>query len=306
MEKSKMRKSMIIAVCLFGLLAVGMGAIGTASDDGMRGFFGRADVIQGIVEIDHGTGTNQPGYIMIESCDGTAFWVFADNSGGLRGHTSAPTADGDGVALAYTDTVGTAHLADADWGDFTVSSGSATLDVNTVAAAELADGDLGDGTFTSGVFALDDDVIAAAEMADADHGDGTWASGVFSLDAEATVNLLSATTVALNANADTTIYTVPAGKRCILSHAILVAGADASTTDISIGANGSETDFVGAIDLGNVDAQYDACRLAPVPVAAAASAALEKSYAATTVIEAQVTNQAGGATNTLYLFGTLY
>lgn len=123
---------------------------------------------------------------------------------------------------------------------------------------------------------------------------------------ENAVTLLSSTTVALNANAHTTIYTVPAGKRCILSHAILVAGADAGTSDISIGQNGAETDFVGAIDLANVNAQYDACRLAPVPVAATASAALEKSYAAGTVIEAAVTNQAGGVTNTLYLFGTLY
>ena len=120
------------------------------------------------------------------------------------------------------------------------------------------------------------------------------------------VTLLSTTTVSLAANADTTLYTVPTGKRCILSHAILVAGADAATTDISIGADGAETDFVGAIDLGNLDAQYDAVRLAPVPVAATASAAKEKSYAAGTLIQAQVTNAAGGASNSLFLFGTLY
>lgn len=123
---------------------------------------------------------------------------------------------------------------------------------------------------------------------------------------ENAITLLSTTTVALNADADTTLYTVPSGKRCVLSHAILVVGADAGTTDISIGQNGAETDFVGAIDLANLDAQYDACRLAPVPVAAASSAAKEESYAAGTVIEAQVTNQAGGATNTLYLYGMLY
>lgn len=123
---------------------------------------------------------------------------------------------------------------------------------------------------------------------------------------ENSAGLLSTTTVALNSNADTTLYTVPVGKTCILSHAILVAGADASTTDISIGQNGATTDFVGAIDLSNVDAANDACRLAPVPVAATASAAKEEAYAAGTVIEATVTNQAGGATNTLYLFGTLF
>ena len=123
---------------------------------------------------------------------------------------------------------------------------------------------------------------------------------------ENAVTLLSTTTVALNANADTTLYTVPTGKRCVLSHAILVVGADAGTTDISIGQNSAETDFVGAIDLGNLDAANDACILMPVPVAAASSAAKIESYAAATVIEAQVTNQAGGATNTLYLFGILY
>ena len=115
--------------------------------------------------------------------------------------------------------------------------------------------------------------------------------------------LLSSTTVALNADADTVLYTVPAGKRCVLTHAILVAGADAVGSDISIGAAGAETDFVPATDLQHLDAQYDAVILQPIP---AIEALQLKSYAATTVIEAKVTNQAGGATNTLYLFGFLY
>lgn len=116
--------------------------------------------------------------------------------------------------------------------------------------------------------------------------------------------LLSATTVALNANADTTIYTVPSGKRCILSHAILVAGADAgATSTISIGADGAETDFIPANTLSNLDAAYDAVILMPVPNTTPAKT---KSYAAGTAIQAQVANQSGGATNTLYLFGILY
>lgn len=122
---------------------------------------------------------------------------------------------------------------------------------------------------------------------------------------ESGISLLKATVVALNADADTVIFTVPVAKRLILSHAILVVTADAGTTDISIGADGVDTDFVGAIDLGNLDAANDACRLAPVPVAAAASAAKEESYPAGTVIHAVVTNQAGSS-STLYLFGTLY
>jgi len=120
---------------------------------------------------------------------------------------------------------------------------------------------------------------------------------------EKSVALLSATTVSLAANADTTLYTVPVGKRCILSYGIIVAGADAGTSDISIGQDSAETDFVGVTNLDNLDAQYDAMLLAPVP---SATPATLKSYAAGTVIQAKVANHAGGATNTLYLYGMLY
>lgn len=116
--------------------------------------------------------------------------------------------------------------------------------------------------------------------------------------------LLSTTTIALNANADTTIYTVPPGKRCVLHHAVLVAGSDAgATTTIAIGADGTETDFIPANTLSSLDAQYDAVILQPVPNTTPAKV---KSYAALTVIQAQVGTQSGGATNTLYLFGFLY
>ncbi|MBW1784118.1 MAG: hypothetical protein JRL30_25685 [Deltaproteobacteria bacterium] len=123
---------------------------------------------------------------------------------------------------------------------------------------------------------------------------------------ECSLALLSATTVSLAADADTTIYTVPTGKRCALAFAILVAGADAGTSDISIGQNGAETDFCGPSDLASIDAQYDSCILMPMPVDTPDSVNKTKSYAAGTVIEAKVTNNAGGATNTLYLYGTLY
>ena len=115
--------------------------------------------------------------------------------------------------------------------------------------------------------------------------------------------LLSVTTVALNADADTTIYTVPTGKRCVLTKAFLVAGANANSTDISIGQDTAETDFIGTSQCDNLDAQYDVIILAPVP---AATPAMLKSYAAGTVIQAKVSNQAGGATNYLYLYGFLY
>lgn len=121
---------------------------------------------------------------------------------------------------------------------------------------------------------------------------------------EKAASLLSTTTVSFAANADTTLYTVPTGKRCVLSHAIVVAGADAgATTDLSIGQNGAETDFVSAITLSNLDAQYDAVKVEPIM---ADPPVKLKSYAAATVIEAKIENQSGGATNTVYLFGHLY
>lgn len=116
--------------------------------------------------------------------------------------------------------------------------------------------------------------------------------------------LLSTTTVAFNANADTTLYTVPDGVRCVLTHAVVVAGADAgATTALSIGQDTAETDFVPANTLSNLDAANDVVIIRPIP---STTPPKNKSYAAGTVIQAQVTNQSGGATNTVYLFGFLY
>lgn len=121
---------------------------------------------------------------------------------------------------------------------------------------------------------------------------------------EKAITLLSTTTVSFAADADTVLYTVPVGKRCVLRAACIVAGADAgATTTASIGANGAETDFVPANTLSNLDAQYDSVWLVPIPNTTPLKG---KSYAAGTVIEMQVANQSGGATNTVYLFGFIY
>lgn len=121
---------------------------------------------------------------------------------------------------------------------------------------------------------------------------------------EKACTLLSTTTVSFAANADTTLYTVPTGKRCVLSHAIVVAGADAgATTTLAIGQDTAETDFCAANTLSNLDAQYDTVIIRPIPNTTPLKS---KSYAAGTVIQAQVGAFSGGATNTIYLFGTLY
>lgn len=121
---------------------------------------------------------------------------------------------------------------------------------------------------------------------------------------EKAITLLSATTVSFAANGDTALFTVPVGKRCVLHSAVVVAAGDAgATTTLAIGQNGAETDFITASTLSNLDAQFDAVILQPVP---AATPAKIKSYAAGTVIDAQVGSFSGVAGNTVYLFGFLY
>ncbi len=134
---------------------------------------------------------------------------------------------------------------------------------------------------------------------------GTDAGGTkgFFPIAESVVTLLSSTNLPLDADADTDLFTVPIGKNCVLSHAVLVVGADAGTTLLSIGRDGVETDFIDTYNLSVLDLADDAAILSPVPNS---TPALIKSYPATTVIQAQVSSNAGGATNQIFLFGFLY
>ena len=115
--------------------------------------------------------------------------------------------------------------------------------------------------------------------------------------------LLSTTTVTFAVDGATTLYTVPTGKRCILDRAVIIAAADAGTTTVTIGKVGALTDFLGTQTLSNLDAQYDAVILQPVPNA---TPVIVKSYAATTVIQIDVGAHAGSAGNTVMLYGALY
>jgi len=116
--------------------------------------------------------------------------------------------------------------------------------------------------------------------------------------------LLSSTTVSFAADADTTVYTVPANARLVIDHLMIVAAGDAgATTTLSCGQNGATTDFVGNQTLSNLDAAYDAVIVRP---AINSTPVKLKSYAAATVIEVTVASQSGVAANTVYLYGTLY
>ncbi len=116
-------------------------------------------------------------------------------------------------------------------------------------------------------------------------------------------SLLSTTTVSFAADGQTTLYTVPSGKRCVLAKACIVAAADAGATTITIGQVGALTDFLPTNVLSNLDAQYDAVWVQPVPNTTPLKS---KSYPAGTVIQVDVGSHAGSAGNQVYLFGFLY
>lgn len=120
---------------------------------------------------------------------------------------------------------------------------------------------------------------------------------------ETSDSLLSTTTVSFGADGQTTLYTVPSGKRCILTKAIVIAAADAGTTTITMGALGALTDFLATNTLSNLDAQYDVVIVRPIP---STTPLKSKSYAAGTVLQVDVGAHAGAAGNSIKLFGMLY
>lgn len=104
----------------------------------------------------------------------------------------------------------------------------------------------------------------------------------------------------------TTIFTVPTGYRLELDKIVLIAGSTASPTAVvRFGQNGATNDFVGDMTMTNLAAQYDSVTIQQIPHASVPLAA--KSYAAGTVIEADVTTADvdGGTDNRVLVFGTL-
>lgn len=120
---------------------------------------------------------------------------------------------------------------------------------------------------------------------------------------EKALTLLSTTTVSHASATQTTLFTVPVGKRCVLHSCVIVAAGNESTTAITIGQNGALTDWLGTQTLSNLDAANDAVILQPVPNATPVKL---KSYAETTLIKVDVTSAVGNAGNSYYLFGFLY
>ncbi len=119
------------------------------------------------------------------------------------------------------------------------------------------------------------------------------------------LSLLSTTAITDMSDADIqTLFTVPTGKTCILSHAILEVSGDAGASGVlTIGSGASASDFVGTTNVDNLDADGDCILMMPVP---SATPATLKAYAAATVISLDVATAANAVTGSLYLFGILY
>ncbi len=101
-----------------------------------------------------------------------------------------------------------------------------------------------------------------------------------------------------------TLYTVPIGKTCILSHAILEVSADCGASlAMTIGKDAAATDFVGTTNGDNLDADGDCILFMPVP---SATPATLKAYAAGDVISLDIAVAGNATTGSLYLFGILY
>ena len=131
---------------------------------------------------------------------------------------------------------------------------------------------------------------------------------------ESVETLLSTTTVAFNAAAQTTLYTVPLGKSCIITKVIIVVGGDAAQTDITIGVTASWDNWAGAngiaggdIALDNMDAAGDTIIISPATFVQtpAANNVLQR-YTTGEIIKMDVTAGNGNATNTVYVFGFLF
>lgn len=119
---------------------------------------------------------------------------------------------------------------------------------------------------------------------------------------ENSIALLSVTTVDHSAAAQTTLITVPSSFRMIVDHIKIEAAGNEAATDITLGQVGTLTDFIGTTQLDNLDAQYDTVKVQPIP---ADPPVKQKSYAAGTVFQVDVTAANGNAGNTYLVFGTL-
>jgi len=119
---------------------------------------------------------------------------------------------------------------------------------------------------------------------------------------EVAISLLATGTIALDAAAAVTLYTVPTGKTCILDKLMIVSSAAMGATTLTVGRSTALTDFLPTQTMTACNGAGSVARLAPVPNATTVE---HFEYAAGVIIQANVTAGNGDATNTFYLYGTL-
>lgn len=114
----------------------------------------------------------------------------------------------------------------------------------------------------------------------------------------------SVDSVDLNSAAATTIYTVPAGKKCVLDHVrIRNLSANATNTTVTIGQVGALTDFLNTQTLSGLNAAAATGIMRPVPNATTVKGV---EYTASEVLQIDVTVVASIAcTATIEFFGTI-
>ena len=81
---------------------------------------------QGIMALERGAASTKPGTTEYTSSDGTALFVFADNAGRLRSHTSLPVNDTDGNLLAPPPSAFAGLAFNAPAGELTTISAADT------------------------------------------------------------------------------------------------------------------------------------------------------------------------------------
>ena len=121
---------------------------------------------------------------------------------------------------------------------------------------------------------------------------------------EKCIALLSKTAIAdLSSTTETTVYTVPIGKTCILTESWLkVAGDVGANLAFTVGQDGAETDWLNTQNGDNLDADLDCSIFKPV---ASATPPTLKEYVAGELIKFAVTVAGNAVAGTYYLFGFL-
>lgn len=138
----------------------------------------------------------------------------------------------------------------------------------------------------------------------------TWANDIdvnpanlnLLLQKESGLALISSTPVSFAAAAATTLYTVPASKLLVPVFIVIRAGADAALTDVTFGRSTALTDWLGTIQLDNLDADGDQIK---IELSNANPPTKSKTYAAGVLFQVDVTVAQGGASNQVDLFGYL-